>query len=81
MNLFINFINNHVLDDQNRKNFESVHNSFFVMCLDGKSLPTDSQIDSKTVASGQILHGNKQFTANRWFDKTIQGWFDKTILK
>lgn len=49
------------------------------MCLDGKSLPTDSQIDSKTVASGQILHGNKQFTANRWFDKTIQGWFDKTI--
>lgn len=59
--------------DENRKNFESVHESLFVMCLDTKRFSSEnSEPDARSVACGQILHGNKQFTANRWFDKTIQ---------
>ena len=42
------------------------------MSLDDKDELKNSQIDVRSRAAGQILHGNKKFTANRWFDKTIQ---------
>ena len=49
------------------------------MCLDNASakngggdicLRTD--VDSRSRGASQILHGNKEFTANRFFDKAIQ---------
>ena len=50
-----------------------------MLCLDqnkdinnNNSNEINDQIDPRSYASGQILHGNKKFTANRWFDKTIQ---------
>ena len=43
------------------------------MCLDHNTkTPATDDLDARSVACGQILHGNKQFTSNRWFDKTIQ---------
>jgi len=46
-----------------------------VLCIDRNNSNTNNSsesIDTRSNACGQILHGNKQFTANRWFDKTIQ---------
>jgi carnitine O-acetyltransferase len=63
---------------KNRKNFQQIHNSLFVLCLDNegeKSGSVDQRQDAKSVAASQILHGNKEFTANRFFDKTIQAIF------
>lgn len=55
--------------EKNRKNFESIHDSLFVLCLDTKE---KHNTNDRTENSAYILHGNKSYTANRWFDKTIQ---------
>lgn len=57
-------------DETNRSNFESIQDSFFVLCLDGEQ--TDSSVDSRSLASAQMLHGCGKHTPNRWFDKTVQ---------
>ena len=57
--------NEFFLDTTNNKNFEQIHNSFFVLCLDDKEEQPNNQIDTRSWAAGQILHGNKKFTANR----------------
>ena len=36
------------------------------MCLDDKDENKNSQVDVRSQAAGQILHGNKKFTANRY---------------
>ena len=59
-------------DEINRKNFESIQNSLFVLCLDGEAKNKNNDIDVRSIACGDVLHGNKEFTSNRWFDKTIQ---------
>ncbi|RNA01008.1 carnitine O-acetyltransferase isoform X1 [Brachionus plicatilis] len=56
----------------NQKNFKSIHNSLFVLCLDTRDGLLEGYPDKKSAHAAQILHGNKQFGANRWFDKTIQ---------
>ena len=56
----------------NRANFASIHNSLFVLCLDNRNVKKPVGTDERSLAVGQILHGEKEFTANRWFDKTIQ---------
>ncbi len=61
-----------IQDEQNKKFFEEIHNSFFVLCLDQNNSPRDSKIDERSRSAGQLLHGNKAFTSNRFFDKTIQ---------
>ena len=43
-----------------------------MLCLDGKETIKYAETDSRSLACGQILHGNNEFTSNRWFDKTIQ---------
>jgi hypothetical protein len=63
----INFIG-----EQNKKNFESIHDSLFVLCLDTKETPSDGSTDPNSLFAGQLLHGNKLFSSNRWFDKTVQ---------
>ena len=68
--LYLNW-NKKNLDETNAKNFEQIHDSFFVLCLDDKEIP-NGEVDQRSFAAGQILHGNKTFTSNRWFDKTIQ---------
>lgn len=58
-------------NEENYKNFESIQDSLFVLCLDGEGT-RNKEIDVRSEACGQVLHGNKEFTPNRWFDKTIQ---------
>lgn len=60
------------LDETNRNNFESIHNSLFVLCLDTNDGPKEGYPDEKSADAAQILHGNKKFSSNRWFDKTVQ---------
>jgi hypothetical protein len=40
--------------------------------LDTSDATLSNFADKRSSDSGQILHGNKKFTSNRWFDKTIQ---------
>jgi hypothetical protein len=61
-----------ILDEKNKKLFEEIHNSFFVLSIDHDHLQRDSKQDERSFAAGQLLHGNKMFTSNRFFDKTIQ---------
>ena len=42
-----------------------------MLCLDGEGA-RNNEIDVRSQACGQVLHGNKEFNSNRWFDKTIQ---------
>jgi hypothetical protein len=37
---------------------------------DDSKVPQTS--DEKSLAAAQLLHGNKIFSSNRWFDKAIQ---------
>lgn len=61
----------------NKDNFEIINNSLFVVCLDNNTKNTVSDLcqDVRSVSASHILHGNKEFTANRFFDKTIQAIF------
>ncbi len=47
-----------------------------MLCLDDESSDeTDNcqeTFEVRSAACGQLLHGNKKFTSNRWFDKTVQ---------
>lgn len=51
-----------------------INNSLFVLCLDTPDLAVNNKtnVDARTLAGEQLLHGNNVFTANRWFDKTVQ---------
>jgi hypothetical protein len=63
---------------ENRLFFETIHNSLFVLCLDENhsSLKQNSNDKNKypTSIGLDFLHGNgtRFYTANRWFDKTLQ---------
>lgn len=59
-------------NESNKKNFESIQNSFFVLCLDGDEHSINNDMDTRSIACGQMLHGNKEYTPNRWFDKAVQ---------
>ncbi len=61
-----------IKDNTNLKNFESIHDSLFVLCLDTKEKHEQPQSADRSMDSSYILHGNKSYTSNRWFDKTIQ---------
>ncbi|CAF0716256.1 unnamed protein product [Brachionus calyciflorus] len=61
-----------IQNENNQKSFESILDSLFVLCLDTSDGALSSFADKRSSDSGQILHGNKKFTQNRWFDKTIQ---------
>ena len=56
----------------NKKFFEEIQNSLFVLCLDHNTSNVDLNENDRSKASEQLLHGNKLFTSNRFFDKTIQ---------
>lgn len=50
-----------------------IQNSLFVLCLDTPDVTINkTNVDAKSLAGEQLLHGNNVFTANRWFDKTVQ---------
>lgn len=51
---------------------ETIQDSFFVLCLDGEGTLDANGVDTRSLAMGQMLHGNTEFTSNRWFDKTVQ---------
>lgn len=58
---------------QNQKNMALIQNSFFVLCLDEPTRSVNKpNMDERSLAGEHVLHGNGVFTANRWFDKTVQ---------
>lgn len=62
------------LDNQNKKNFDLIHDSLFVLCLDDDLNGENGNLinDERSSAGAQLLHGSKTFSSNRWFDKTLQ---------
>ncbi len=56
--------------ETNRSNFETIQDSFFVLCLDAERQECPG--DGRSLAAAQLLHGCGKFTPNRWFDKTVQ---------
>ncbi|XP_064616080.1 carnitine O-acetyltransferase-like [Liolophura sinensis] len=60
-------------DKDNKKAFDVIHRSIFVLCLD-RLFPLDNPDSRLTVTANQMLHGGGSDlnTCNRWFDKTLQ---------
>ena len=62
-----------ISDESNRNNLRSIEQSIFILCLDGALNDGESRRDDVGVAQ-QMIHGcgSRHFSANRWFDKTLQ---------
>ena len=66
-----------IKDEINKKSLESIQESLFVLCIDdadGQHHKT-SDTNERTRSALQLLHGNKEYSSNRWHDKTIQVCF------
>lgn len=51
----------------------AIQSSIFTLCLDG-AMPRVPEDTSRSSAAIQMLHGggSQHYSANRWFDKTLQ---------
>lgn len=60
-------------EDHNKKVFEIIETSLFIMCIDGP-MPKGDSLNQRSIAAKQLLHGggSKYNSGNRWMDKTIQ---------
>lgn len=60
-------------DGTNRESVAAIQSSIFTVCLDGV-MPRVPEDTSRSSAAIQMLHGggSQHFSANRWFDKTLQ---------
>lgn len=60
-------------DPTNKASVSSIQRSIFTLCLDGSTSGAAGD-QSRSAAAVQMLHGggSRGYSANRWFDKTLQ---------
>ncbi|PWA25535.1 hypothetical protein CCH79_00020787, partial [Gambusia affinis] len=64
---------NLIRDPTNKASVSSIQRSIFTLCLDGSTSGAAGD-QSRSAAAVQMLHGggSRGYSANRWFDKTLQ---------